>query len=146
MSCTLTSPRTQLRPSDAFAALILGLVWASSPAAHACPTFSGREWEFTGHLVNDITPGPPDYESLTSGDRPVTRWYLQLPWPVCFAEYQHLTRLQLSLTPQEVERYRQFLGEEITVEGTLEEGEPGRHTTSLVMKVSSLVRHGRRGS
>ena len=142
----MTSRRTQLRLSHAFAALILALSWASSSAAHECLGFSGREWEFTGHLVNVITPGPPDYESLTSGDRPVTRWYLQLPWPACFAEYQHLNKLQLSLTPQEVERYRQFLGEEITVKGTLEEGEPGRHTTSLVMNVSSLVRLGRRGS
>ncbi|MGH8242077.1 MAG: DUF4431 domain-containing protein [Steroidobacteraceae bacterium] len=136
----------QPRPGYAFAALILALICASSSAAHACPTFAGREWEFSGHLVNVITPGPPNYESLTSGDRPVTRWYLQLPWPACFAEYHHLTRLQLSLTPQEVEWYRQFLGEEITVKGTLQEGEPGRHTTSLVMNVSSLVRLVRRGS
>lgn len=136
----------QPQPGDAFAALILALIWASSAAAHECPSYSGREWEFTGHLVNAVTPGPPNYESLTSGDKPVTRWYLQLPWPACFAEYRHLTRMQLSLMPQEAEKYRQFLGEEIIVNGTLVEGEPSRHTTSLVMNVSSLVRLARRGS
>ena len=128
------------------AATILALIWTSSAPASECPTFAGREWEFSGHLVNRISPGPPDYESVTSGDKPVTRWYLQLPWPACFEEYRYLTKIQLSLGPQEVDRYRQFLGKEIRVIGTLEEGVPGRHTTSLVVKVSSLVRHGRQGT
>jgi hypothetical protein len=123
------------------AALILLLIWSSGSAARECPAFAGREWEFTGHLVNRITPGPPDYESLTGGDTPVTRWYLQLPWPACFAEYQYLTKFQLSLEPQEIDGFRQFLGKEITLRGTLEKGEPGRHTTSLVMNVSGLVGH-----
>ena len=128
------------------AAMFLALIWTSVSAAGECPTFTGQEWEFTGHLVNRIYPGPPNYESVTSGDKPVTRWYLQLPWPACFAEYRHLTKFQLSLTPQEVDRYRQFLGKEIKVKGTLEEGVPGLHTTSLVVNVSSLSRLGRGGS
>lgn len=119
---------------------LFAVIQTSSVAAHECPTFSGREWTFTGHFVNRVFPGPPDYESVTSGDQPVTRWYLQLPWPACFAEYKQLTKIQLDLAPQEVDRYRQFLGRQVTVEGTLEEGIPGRHTTSLVMNVSSLVR------
>ena len=128
------------------AAMFVALIWSSASAAGECPTFAGREWEFTGHLVNRIYPGPPDYESVTSGDKPVTRWYLQLPWPACFAEYREQTTFQLSLTPQEVERYRQFLGKEIRVTGTLEEGVPGLHTTSLVVIVSSLGRPARDGS
>ena len=120
--------------------MFLVLIWTSASAASECPSFAGREWEFTGHLVNRIYPGPPNYESVTSGDKPVTRWYLQLSWPACFAEYRALTKFQLSLTPQEVERYRQFLGKEIRVKGTLEEGMPGLHTTSLVVNVSSLGR------
>lgn len=121
-------------------ALLLPLVWTSSSAAGECPSFAGREWELTGHLVNRIFPGPPDYESVTSGDKAVTRWYLQPPWSACFAEHGHLTEFQLSLTPQEVDRYRQFLGKEIRVNGTLEEGVPGRHTTALVVNVSGLTR------
>ncbi len=128
------------------AAMLLPLIWTSSSAADGCPAFSGREWEFTGHLVNLVFPGPPNYKSVTSGDKPVTRWYLQLPWSVCFAEYKHLTQFQLSLKPEEVERYRQFLGKEIRVVGTLEEGVPGRHTTPLVVNVSSLGRLGSEGS
>jgi len=130
----------------ASAATFLALIWTSSSAAGECPAFAGRVWEFTGHLVNEISPGPPNYDSVTSGDKPVTRWYLQLSWPACFDEYKHLTKFQLSLEAQEVDRYRQLLGKEITVRGTLKEGVPGRHTTSLVVNVSSLVRLGRRGS
>ena len=55
-----------------------------------------------GPSRKQISPGPPDYESVTSGDEPITRWYLQLPWPVCFDEYRHVTKLQLALEPQEV--------------------------------------------
>ena len=126
--------------------MFLALIWASGSVAGECPTFTGREWEFTGHLVNRIFPGPPNYESVSRGDKPITRWYLQLPWPACFAEHRHLTHFQLSLTPQEVELYRQFLGKEIRVKGTLEEGVLGRQTTSLVVIVSSLVRLEREGS
>jgi hypothetical protein len=115
--------------------LLAAVAWAGS----AWSGSDGREWEFTGHLVNHVSPGPPDYESVLSGDEPVTRWYLQLPWPACVSGHGCLTRLQLSLTPQEVERYRRFLGKEVTVSGKLEEGRPGRDTTSLVMNVSSLV-------
>jgi hypothetical protein len=125
--------------------MFLALIWASSAAMGECPAFMGQEWEFTGHLVNRVFAGPPNYESVTSGDKPVTRWYLQLQWPACFAEYTYLTKFQLSLTTQEVERYRQFLGKEIRVKGTLQEGVPSRHTTSLVVNVSSLVRLGREG-
>ena len=121
------------------AVLLVPLIWTASNAAE-CPTFAGREWEFTGHLVNRVSPGPPDYESVTSGDEPVTRWYLQLPRPVCFAEYRYLTRLQLVFGPEELDRYRHLLGKQIKVNGTLVEGVPGRDTTSLVVNISSLVR------
>ena len=115
-----------------------GLFWASSVAADECPAFADQEWEFTGHLVNRVFPGPPDFESVTSGDQPVTRWYLQLSWPACFAEDRYVTRFQLALDPQQVERYRRFLGKEIRVTGTLSEGR-GVHTTALVVNVTSLA-------
>ena len=57
----------------AAAGMFLALIWTSASAAGECPTFTGREWEFTGHLVNRIYPGPPNYKSVTSGDKPVTR-------------------------------------------------------------------------
>ena len=76
----------------------------------------------------------------------MSRWYLQLPYAACFSEYAHQTLIQLSLQPDEFEKYRQFLGKQIRVKGTLEEGVPGRHTTPLVMKVSSLARLGIDGS
>ncbi len=121
-------------------AMLLTLIWTFGSAADGCPAFAGREWEFTGHLVNQVFPGPPNYESVTSGDKPVTRWYLQLPWPAYFAECNYLTHFQLSLKPEELDGYRQLLGREVRVKGTLEEGVPGRHTTPLVVNVSSLVR------
>jgi len=121
------------------AAMFVALTWTSSSAVDACAPFAGREWEFEGHLVNRIFPGSPNYESVTSGDKPVTHWYLQLRWPACFAEYRYLTRFQLALKPEDVDRYRPLIGKEIRVKGTLEEGAAGLHTTALVVNVSSLV-------
>ena len=117
--------------------MVMALTWAFSAAAYDCPAFADQEWTFTGHLVNRIFPGPPDFESVSSGDEPVTRWYLELSWPACFAEFHDLSRLQLAFNPEEVARYGQFLGKEIRVTGRLTEGS-GAHSTALVVNVTSL--------
>ena len=104
------------------AAMLLLLVWPPGSIAYECPDFAGREWDFVGHLVANTFPGPPDYESVTSGDEPVSRWYLQLPYAACFSEYAHQTLIQLTLQPEEFEKYRQLLGKQIRIKGTLEEG------------------------
>jgi hypothetical protein len=119
------------------AAILTALAWASGSAAYDCPRFASQEWTFTGHLVNRIFPGPPDFESVSSGDEPVTRWYLQLSWPACFAEFRYLDRFQLALSPEEVARFGQFLGKEIRVTGSLTEG-LGAHSTALVVNVTRL--------
>jgi hypothetical protein len=118
---------------------LVTLLMAVKAHAYACPTFAGHEWDFTGHLVNRVYPGAPDYESVTSGDEAVTRWYLQLAWPACFAGYDQLTRFQLILTPEQIEQYRPYLGKQITVKGTVEKSTSGRETTALVIRVSNLV-------
>ena len=128
------------------AAALLMLTWTPGSVAYECPDFAGRDWDFVGHLVANTFPGPPDYESVTSGDRPVSRWYLQLAYAACFSEYAHQTLFQLSLGPEEFEKYRQHLGKQVRVKGTLEEGVPGRHTTPLVINVSTLAKLGIDGS
>ncbi len=128
------------------AAIILALAWAPHATAYSCPSFAAQEWEFTGHLVNRVYPGPPNYKSVTSGDEPIVRWYLQLAWPACFAEYRDLSRFQLALTPEEVDRYSQFLGKQIKVTGTLVEDDSGDYTTSLVLNVSRLILYSARAT
>ena len=119
-------------------AMLLALIWASSATAHECAAFASQEWEFTGHLVNRIYPGPPDFKSISSGDEPLTRWYLQLSSPACFAEHQYVSRIQLALDPEEVARYRKFIGKEVRAAGHLAEGK-GAHTTVLVMSVTNFA-------
>jgi hypothetical protein len=126
--------------ASATVAMLLPLIWPSTSAADFCPPYAGQQAVFTGHLVNRIFAGPPDYESVTSGDAPITRWYLQLPWPACYAEYRYLPRFQLVFEPEELDRYRPLLGKQVTVKGALQEGVPGRHTTSLVIDVTSVAR------
>ena len=122
--------------------LVLSLIWASDSVAYECPAIADREWEFVGHIVTQTYPGPPDYESISGGDKPLTRWFLQLPRAVCFRHYHHQYLFQLLLTPEDFERYRQFLGKEIRIKGRLEEAAAGDHRTRLVLNVSSLDRVG----
>jgi hypothetical protein len=135
-----TEPFAVALSARATVAMLLPLMWSSGSAADRCLPYAGQEQELTGHLVNRIFPGPPDYESVTSGDKPITRWYLQLSWPVCFAEYRYMTRFQLLFDPGELDRYQALLGRQVTVKGDLVEGLPGRHTTSLVIDVASIER------
>src|SRR5262245_43371655 len=119
-------------------AILVALASTSGFAAGGCPPYAAQEWEFTGHLVNRVYPGPPDYESISGGDAPVTRWYLQLSWPACFAEFKHVLRFQLAPTPEDVEKYRELLGKRITVRGRLAQAAPDAYSTPLVFDVTSL--------
>ena len=123
------------------AALMLGLsLCAGNALACDCATFRGSELDFTGRLVALTFPGPPNYESIVSGDAPETHWYLQLPKAECWSEFNHQLFYQLLLSAEDFDKYRSLLGSEVRVRGTLEEAISGHHHTPLVMTVKSLAK------
>jgi len=89
----------------------------------------------TGRLVQQTYPGPPDYESLTRGDKPLVIWILQLDRGICVAGSDSSYRstysereIQLVLGADQYARtdqyaqYRHLLGKKITVTGRLVAG------------------------
>jgi hypothetical protein len=118
---------------------VISLCTASALACD-CATFRDSELDFKGRLVALTFPGPPNYESIASGDATETHWYLQLPKPECWSEFDHQLFYQLLLSAEDFDKYRKLLGSEVQVRGTLQEATTGHHHTPLVMTVKSLTK------
>src|SRR5687768_14839285 len=72
--------------------------------------------EIAGTIVQHTYAGPPDYESVTKGDRPLTVWKLQLDERICVDANSRYPReaiqleIELALTPEQYRQYRPLLG------------------------------------
>lgn len=86
----------------------------------------------SGRLVQQTYPGPPDFESVTKGDEPRVIWILQLDRGVCidgsdssYPSAYNEREIQLVLgsdqyaRTDDYARYRNLLGQRITVTGRL---------------------------
>jgi hypothetical protein len=106
----------------------------------------------TGRLVQQIRPGPPEYESVTSGDQALVIWILQLDrgvcivgadssYPIAYSEKE----IQLVLGSDPYVRtdayraYRDILGKTITVSGRLAPG-GGKYEKRFVIAAHRLQR------
>lgn len=81
-----------------------------------------------GTIVRHTYAGPPDYESVTKGDEPRTVWVLQLDERICVDANRTYPRepiqieIELALTPEQFQQYRQLLGQRVRVTGELKHG------------------------
>jgi Domain of unknown function (DUF4431) len=81
-----------------------------------------------GTLVRQTYPGPPDYESVTQGDRPEEIWVLLLDEFICVEDSYPYSReygqreIQLVLGAEQYEQYRGLLGKRVIVSGPLRPG------------------------
>ena len=118
-------------------ALLLPLLLAVSSAANAkCLPGQPATVRLTGVLERVTFPGPPNYESVQSGDAPETYYVLQLPTQVCVIDSDQsvisANRLQLLLEPEQYDVFRPQLGKRITLPGELWPAETGHHHTPLI--------------
>jgi hypothetical protein len=99
--------------------------------------------EIAGTIVQHTYAGPPDYESVTKGDRPVTVWKLQLDERICVDANTRYPReaiqveIELALTPEQYRQYRPLLGQRVRVTGELRHG-GANHQKPLVIEPSTL--------
>ena len=114
-----------------------------------CLSYDPAVVALTGTVKKVTFPGPPNYESVTRGDRPESTWVLYLNHPACVMkndlndnEGQVLTMQLVFSDPNLVARYKPLLGKQVTVEGTLFHSQTGHHHT----KVLITVKHIRRGA
>ena len=115
------------------------------PAA-GCLTYAPDTVSLKGTLRRQTFPGPPNYESVKSGDAPETGFYLHLGRPVCTIgkdEVDVAARavrfVQLVLDTTGYARLRPLLGRRVTLRGTLFHAISGHHHAPLLLTVLTPV-------
>jgi hypothetical protein len=99
--------------------------------------------QIAGTLVQHTYAGPPDYESVTKGDAPLTVWKLQLDERICVDANTRYPReviqfeIELALTPEQYRQYRPLLGQKVRVTGQLKHG-GASHQKPLVIEPDDL--------
>jgi hypothetical protein len=99
--------------------------------------------QIAGTIVRQTHAGPPDYESVTKGDEPRTVWILQLNERICVEASTRYPRepiqleIELALTPQQYQDYRQLLGQKVRVTGELRHG-GANYQKRLVIAASEI--------
>jgi hypothetical protein len=125
--------------------------WPASLAAE-CLHYGGVS--LTGRLVQQVYPGPPDFESVSGGDEPLVIWILQLDRRLCvvsgnssYSSTYNEREVQIVLGNDPYARtdryaqYRHLLGQKITVTGRLLPG-GGKYEKRLAIKPHALNRGG----
>lgn len=128
---------------------VVGFFGAIASTALAAPECLKYEVvSLHGTLVRQTYPGPPDYESVTQGDRPQVVWILQLDQRICVVdpdpslprEYNE-REIQLVSRADQGLPYRDLLGARVIVTGKLLHG-GARHEQRLVLQASDIKRTG----
>jgi hypothetical protein len=93
----------------------------------------------SGRVVRQTYAGPPDYESVTKGDRPIVIYLLQLDYTLCLIESQLVAQ-----NTREVQLEWQagdpasLVGKKVTVIGELIRG-GARHDKRVVMVATEIA-------
>lgn len=126
------------------ALLVIALVPLARPAAaleFTCLQYGPIQ--IAGMLVQHTYAGPPDYESVTKGDAPLTVWKLQLDERICVDANTRYPReliqieIELALTPDQYRQYRPLLGQKVRVTGELKHG-GASHQKLLVIEPDDI--------
>jgi uncharacterized protein DUF4431 len=109
--------------------IVLAFTLAIGPAPLAAQCLDYETVTLAGTLVRQTYPGPPDYESITKGDKPVVVLVLISERPLCVVDSQsryprrfNEREIELALEYDQYDRYRSLLGKKVTVHGRLMNG------------------------
>lgn len=98
----------------------------------------------TGTLVRQTYAGPPDYESVTKGDRPQVIWVLQLDRTVCVVDPdprypREYYEMEIQLVPgaESGLQFQNLLGARVIVTGKLLPG-GAKYDKRLVLEATEM--------
>jgi hypothetical protein len=94
-----------------------------------------------GKIRRETFAGPPNYESIKSGDAPETYWILHLAKPICVSGEEpekNVSDIQLILSADQYPRHKGLLGKRVVVSGKLMHAETGHHHTSVLLTVAEI--------
>lgn len=130
-----------------FFSSFLGVAFAvQALAAPPCLKYEPEVVEMKGKVKRVIFPGPPNYESVKTGDQPEPYYVLFLPKGVCVQgdpkdeinseTEKDIKSMQLMIT--DYKKHRPLLGKNVTVRGQLMHSHTGHHHTKVLVQVESM--------
>lgn len=113
-----------------------------------CLSYEPAVVTLSGTLVRKTFPGPPNYESVKTGDKPETSWFLDLPERVCVNEDKSepdlnpkqsgIHEIQLVIQPEQYQQHKGMVGRKVLATGTLFGEHTGHHHTPVLLTVRTL--------
>lgn len=129
--------------------VILLTLFSSALSFSKC-LMEGQELTFTGTISRETFPGPPNYESINSGDTPETYWILTIGTPQCvlaesmedgefYEVAKSITRFQLAFDGSEIYKtQKDLIGADVVVNGQLFVAISGHHHTEVLISVKNI--------
>jgi|SRR5580658_620383 hypothetical protein len=146
------------RPISIVGSMISGLVLLMIPCATSvgqtkadatCLSYEPSVVKLEGTLTKKTFPGPPNYESVSKGDRPETYWILNLERPVCVDQdptdadvngaQKNVSIVQLVVDPKVYQTRAGLVGTRVVVTGKLFGAITGHHHTPVLLTVATIV-------
>ena len=128
--------------------LLLMPLGGAAVEAAPCLQYEPAVVRLEGTIQRHTFAGPPEYQSVKTGDQPETMWILMLAKPVCVqgvpgddinVAEEGVTRIQLVfLDGDQYKRYRRLVGTSVRGEGTLYHQHTGHHYEKVLLTVRTL--------
>lgn len=115
-----------------------------SPVVFGCPAGSDADIKVIGKISLEVLPGPPNYESVKTGDKAEKYWFINLKKSVCFSPDSEFMDSEVSLSKLQLILYKlqdiDNLKEQkmYEVEGITEAAHTGHHRTKVMIIVNSI--------
>jgi hypothetical protein len=129
--------------------LLFTALLMQSAFANTCLEYE-TDVELTGTLREEIFPGPPEWESVERGDKPLAYWILHPDKPICVNEWRpgdlidpaekDIDQVQLQPgTPIYMYKYyRRFLNKRVMAQGSLSHQAVGVDVTTVYMTARKI--------
>jgi hypothetical protein len=142
-----------VRAKDIFITAITPLIALQSAARQpksqsACLPYEPAVVTLRGTLVRKTYPGPPNYRSVSKGDRPERSLLLDVPQPLCVKQdpvepdlnpaRTGIREVQLVLQRDQYKRSIALVGKKVAATGTLFGRHTGHHHTPVLLTVRSV--------
>lgn len=131
-----------------FVFLLPFLAHADESGTGKCLSYEPVKVRLSGTIVEKISPGPPEFESIENGDKPETYWVLKLSKPVCVSgdpndevnveTEKNVKNMQLVLNSEGYASYKHLITKKVIVEGTLFHAITGHHHTKVLLEVIDI--------
>jgi len=143
------SPQFLLALVGMLPGMLVGTDCYARAKSHAeCLSYEPSVVKLSGTLVRKTFPGPPNYESVTKGDKPEVYWMLNLLQPICVNQDNQepdlnpaqtdVRVLQLVVNPVLYKTNGKLVDKRVAATGTLFSAITAHHHTPVLLTVTAL--------